>query len=90
MSFRWLALAPVAWLLASCTSDGAVPIDEFQTTTTSDFVHLVDPTDQMRELAEQQCLDDPSLAEGTIEAVDPEDTDVVISSVTVDCTTVRG
>lgn len=89
MSPRWLPLVVLGSVLVGCTSDGSVPIEEFQTTTTGDFVHLIEPSEQMRELAEQQCLDDPTLDEGVIEAVDPERPDVVVSSIAVDCATVR-
>jgi hypothetical protein len=42
----------------------------------------------MEELARRQCVDDPSLDEGYVEAVDPN-TDLVLTRVTVDCATVR-
>jgi len=51
--------------------------------------HLLEPTEQMVELAERQCLDDPLAKTGEIQAVDPEDPDRVLTSVVVDCAEVR-
>ncbi len=44
--------------------------------------------DRVRQLAEQQCLDDPAKTEGVIRIVDPQ-TDQVVSEFVVDCAEVR-
>jgi hypothetical protein len=78
-----------AWLfLVGCTGEDATPIVPGD----ADGVgtpHLLEPTAEMRELAEQQCLDDPTLDVGEINAVDPADDDVILATVEVDCDTVR-
>lgn len=78
--------------LAACSGEEAVPIDPANPPTTlpdlTDVTHGLEPTDQMREAAEQQCLDDPELDEGYIRAVDP-DTEAVMAELTVDCAEVR-
>jgi len=75
---------------AACTGEDATPI----TPTSSDpsgvtTPHQLEPTDEMRELAEQQCLDDPELEVGEIRAVDPANDEQVLATVTVSCDTVR-
>jgi len=82
-----LALAVVLALAAGCSED-ATPLD--QTTTTAQLTpHLLPPTDQMEELARQQCRDDPDLAVGEVNAVDPERPDQKLATVEVDCAEVR-
>ena len=85
------------WALASlagatgCSAEEAVPIDPANPPTTApdltDVTHSIEPTAEMREAAEQQCLDEPDLAEGYIRAVDPDGR--VLAEVTVDCDEVR-
>lgn len=92
------ALAPAVLVVAigvGCTAEDATPIDPANPPTTggdpldlTDVTHLLEPTEQMRELAEQQCLDDPELVEGFVQAVDPE-TDEPVSEIRIDCTDVR-
>lgn len=83
------ATSLVALLVAGCTGDTAVPIEDF-TDTSITTPHLIEPSEQMRELAEQQCLDDPDLAEGVVNAVDPANPDQLLASVVVDCDDVTG
>ncbi|MEL6984129.1 MAG: hypothetical protein AAFO29_17015 [Actinomycetota bacterium] len=87
------AVAVAAGLLAAaCSGEEAIPIDPANPPTTApdltDVTHQIEPTEQMREVAEQQCRDDASLAEGYVRAVDP-DTEAILSEVTVDCDEVR-
>lgn len=44
--------------------------------------------EQIRQLAEQQCLDDPTKTEGVIRIVEP-DTEQVVGEMIVDCAEVR-
>lgn len=87
-----LALA-VSAALTAC-SESVVPIDQY-TPPTPDQVseegtpHLLEPTEQMRDLARQQCREDPDLIQGEVNAVDPSDPERVLASVTIDCDTVR-
>lgn len=53
-----------------------------------DVTHVLDPTDEMQTVAEQQCLDDPSLDEGYVRAVAPDSGDI-LAEVTVPCDEVR-
>ncbi len=72
---------------AGCSED-ATPID--QTTTTPQFTpHLLEANDQMEDLARQQCIDEPQLAVGEVNAVDPERPDQKLATVQVDCAEVR-
>jgi hypothetical protein len=75
-------------LLSACSggSDGAG--DEPLSDLLPDVTHFLEPTEQMRDAAEQQCLDDPDLAEGYVRAVSP-DTDEVMAELSVDCPEVR-
>lgn len=86
-----LAVAAVV-IAGGCSGEEAVPIDPANPPTTgvdlTDVTHSIDPTEDMRDAAEQQCLDQPELAEGYIRAVDPED-GRVLAEVTVDCDEVR-
>jgi hypothetical protein len=77
------------WLLAGCSAEVAVPLDQLPTTTTPGTPHLLEPSEQMRLLARQQCLDDPTLDQGEVNAVDPDNPDQVLASVVIDCSTVR-
>lgn len=82
-----LGLVAVLGLAAGCSED-ATPID--QTTTTAQLTpHLLEVNDQMRDLARQQCRDDPQLAVGEVNAVDPERPDQKLATVQVDCAEVR-
>ncbi len=79
--------AGLALGVAGCGEE-ATPID--QTTTTSQLTpHLLEASDQMKELARQQCRDDPQLAMGEVNAVDPERPDQKLATVQVDCAEVR-
>lgn len=82
-----LGLLVLLGLAAGCSED-ATPID--QTTTTAQLTpHLLEANDQMEELARQQCMDDPQLAVGEVNAVDPERPDQKLATVQVDCAEVR-
>lgn len=83
---RIIVIAAAGALALGCTGEDATPIPRGTGVTTP---HRLEPTEQMQDLAEQQCLDDPSLAEGVVNAVDPADTDQILASVTVDCDEVR-
>lgn len=84
-----LVVVGLAWLvLAGCSSEIAVPLDELPTPTTPGTPHQLEPTEQMRQLARQQCLDDPTLDHGEVNAVDPDNPDLVLASVVIDCSTV--
>ncbi len=76
-------------MLGGCASEDAVPLDEF-TTSTLVGAHAFEPTEQMIDLANQQCFDDPTLEEGVVKAVDPNDDDDLLGEYRVDCSTVRG
>lgn len=86
------SLALVLALVAGCTDEEAVPIDPANPPIVEaeppDITHPIQPTPRMEELARQQCVDDPSLDEGYVEAVDPE-TDQVLTQIAVDCAEVR-
>ncbi|MEM9134651.1 MAG: hypothetical protein AAF962_07915 [Actinomycetota bacterium] len=95
MRLPLLAVALAAlFVLSACSSDDDGVTDGgtngIRVDGDLDSVHsLEEPTEEMRELAEQQCLDDPELEVGEITALDPEDLDTVLASVTVDCEEVR-
>lgn len=79
--------AGLALSAAGCGEE-ATPID--QTTTTAQLTpHLLEASDQMKDLARQQCRDDPQLAVGEVNAVDPERPDQKLATVQVDCSEVR-
>lgn len=83
-----LGLAAVLALGVVGCGEEATPID--QTTTTAQLTpHLLEASDQMNELARQQCRDDPQLAVGEVNAVDPERPDQKLATVQVDCAEVR-
>lgn len=88
-----LASAVAGLALAACTGEEAVPIDPANPPVTvpdmTEVSHVIEPTDQMREAAEQQCLDDPDLVDGYVRAVDP-DSGAVLAEVTVACDEVDG
>ncbi len=54
----------------------------------SDVTHELQPTDQMREVARQQCLDDPDMDQGYVKAVSPDD-GRILSEFEIDCEEVR-
>ena len=54
----------------------------------SDVTHELQPTDQMRDAARQQCLDDPDLIQGYVKAVSPDD-GRILSEFEIDCGDVR-
>jgi hypothetical protein len=84
-----LFVAAALAVAAGCTSEDATPLEPGLATTAPGTPHGIDPTEEMRELARRQCLDDPELAEGEINAVDPADPEQVLASVVVDCDDVR-
>ena len=89
-----LATVILAVSTVGCTGEDATPIVPGQPVETLDpsgvtTPHQLEPSEQMQELAEQQCLDDPTLSVGEIRAVDPANPDQVLATVTVDCDTVR-
>ncbi len=84
-------------LLMACTGEASTPIDLRATTTSAPPVTGVpllddDPNaearEQIRQLAEQQCLDDPTKTEGVVRIVEPE-TEQVVGELIVDCAEVR-
>ncbi|MGF1596585.1 MAG: hypothetical protein ACFCVK_06585 [Acidimicrobiales bacterium] len=77
-------VAAGAVALAACAGEDATPLSEYLETSIT-TPHLLSPTDEMRELAAQQCRDDPELDRGVVNAVDPADDDRLLSSVEVDC-----
>ena len=91
---RSAAVAAVV-ALVGCTGEEATPLDELPRSTTESPAagvttpHQLEPTDQMRELARQQCLDDPDLVQGEVNAVDPANPEQILATATVDCSTVR-
>ncbi len=82
----------IALLFGGCSSEQAVPIDPANPPVLDveppDVSHPIGPTPQMEQLARQQCVDDPTLDQGYVEAVDPT-TDEVMTEITVDCDEVR-
>lgn len=83
------ALLLLAFVVAACTGEDATPIVPGAPTTDGTTPHLIEPTDQMRELAEQQCRDDPDLEQGVVNAVDPADEEQILASVVVECADVE-
>ncbi len=89
-ALRWLVIVVVVVVTATaCTGEDATPIVPGATTTGPTTPHQLEPTEQMRELAEKQCLDDPTLEQGVVNAVDPADEEQILSSVVVECSDVR-
>ncbi len=77
-----VGLAAIAFL-AACSGGSSTDGD-------SGPAHSLEPTDQMRDLAVQQCLDDPSKDQGVVKAVDPDsDDEDVFAEVVIDCDSVR-
>ena len=80
-------------LASACSGEDATPIVPRAPATTEvtdgTTPHLLEPTDQMRELAEQQCRDDPTLSQGEVNAVDTANEEQILASVVVDCSEVR-
>jgi hypothetical protein len=92
ISLRPARLTVVAWLLvavavavAGCSGSGSD--DDAPSGGLTDVTHLLEPTEQMRQAAAQQCLDDPDLDVGYIRAVDPN-TGNQLAEIEVDCETV--
>ena len=83
------SVVAMALLVSACTGEDATPIVPGATTTGPTTPHQLEPTDQMRELAEQQCLDDPALEQGVVNAIDPANEEQVLASVVVECSDVR-
>lgn len=100
--FRWappaIAVAVGLAVLTGCSGEAAVPVDPQNPPllddgtdggrSTPDVTHPINPTPEMRELARQQCLDEPALVEGYVRAVDPG-SGAVMAEVTVACQEVR-
>lgn len=97
-------VAVAAMVSVACTEgEEPVPVDLDATTTTTQASSATtategtlpedDPNAEARQMvidaAEQQCLDDPELAEGVVRIVDPE-TDQVLNEYVADCDEVRG
>lgn len=76
--------------MAGCSADDAESIDPETPPAAdmSDVTHTLEPTDQMRDAAIQQCLDDPELDVGYVRAVAPE-SGAVLSELEVDCAEAR-
>jgi hypothetical protein len=93
-----VAVAAGLALLAGCSGETAVPIDPRNPPLledgtdggglTSEVTHPINATPEMQRLARQQCLDDPTLVEGYVRAVDPG-TGAVMAEITVACDEVR-
>ncbi len=84
-------LAVCAALACGCSGEEAIPIDPANPPVSvdlTDVTHGLEPTEQMRDAAEQQCLDDPDLIEGYVRAVDP-DTGAMLAELSVGCDEVR-
>ncbi|MEZ5340048.1 MAG: hypothetical protein R2706_00970 [Acidimicrobiales bacterium] len=85
-------------LLTACTGEDSTPIDlqnsgsVASTPEVSEVPIVDDPNAEVREqakqLAAQQCLDDPTLEQGVIRIIDP-DTDEMAGEVIADCEVVR-
>ncbi len=87
-----VALVTMGILLVGCTGEKAIPLSELPTSTTPPIVttpHQLETTDEMRQLARQQCLDDPDLEQGEVNAVDPADPDQILATALVECSSVR-
>ncbi|MFW2381509.1 MAG: hypothetical protein ACN4GZ_07105 [Acidimicrobiales bacterium] len=89
-SFRsWLAVA--ALLLVGCAGEEPQEIDLTETippTTSNPDDPNAAQRAEMRRLAEQQCIDDPSKDVGTVRIIDPE-TNEQVSELIVQCSEVR-
>ena len=88
---RCFAFLMITAALAGCVDDSATPIDPQQPgldLDMTDVTHTMEPTVEMREAAEQQCLDDDDLAEGYVRAVD-SDSGAILAEYSIDCTEVR-
>lgn len=77
----------LAIILSACGSDGADPAQGDPDDMTG-VTHMLEPTDQMRQAAEQQCLDSPDKEVGYVKAVSP-DTGEMLAELEVDCAQVR-
>ncbi len=74
--------------VAACSDGGAEPDEAPSSDGSTDVTHTLEPTDQMRQAAEQQCLDDPEKETGYVRAVDPTSGDV-LAELEVPCGPVR-
>lgn len=86
-----LLFAPTLALAVAVGISACSGADEAETPADAEFpdvTHVLEPTDEMQTVAEQQCLDDPSLDEGYVRAVAPDSGDV-LAEVTVACDEVR-
>ncbi len=91
-AIRLIAIA-IALISLSCTGEEPVEIDLRETVPPTSAVEESDDPNaaekaRLQELAEQQCLDDPSLSEGTVRIVDPS-TGEVVSELVLPCEEVR-
>lgn len=83
----------VTFALVACTGRETVPIDLdgtiplVETTVQSNEANAAAAAEGRR-LAEQQCLDDPTLEEGLVQIAQP-DTGVVVAEIVVPCDEVR-
>ncbi len=87
-----VALVAMGMVLVGCTGEKVIPLSELPTSSMPPIVttpHQLETTDEMRQLARQQCLDDPDLEQGEVNAVDPADPDQILATALVECSTVR-
>lgn len=89
----WAVGSALVIMLSGCTGEEPVEIDLDATIPPTSV--SADPDDpnaaqrqELQQLAEQQCLNDPELTEGTVRIVDPE-TNEVVSELIVQCDEVR-
>jgi hypothetical protein len=85
-------------LLVACSGETAVPIDpdnplpaerlDPAAIPAPNVTHSLTPTPQMEQLARQQCLEDNTLDQGFVQAVDPESGEI-LAEFTLDCAQVR-
>ncbi len=74
-------------VMAGCGSDGSQS-DQGDPGDITDVTHELEPTQQMRQAAEQQCIDNPDQETGYIKAVAPE-TGKILAEIELDCSEVR-
>ncbi len=82
-----LVVAAAIFSLAACGSDGTDPAQGDPGDLTN-VTHMLEPTDQMRQAAEQQCLDNPDQEVGYVKAVAPESGEM-LAELEIDCGEVR-
>ena len=83
---RYRALVIIALMAGACSGGSAAP-DEPPGGLT-DVTHQLEPTEQMRRAAAEQCQADPDLDIGYVRAVDPQTGDQ-LAEYEVDCGEVR-